>query len=69
MRTFLATHWKVIAALIILVLLALLTMTPSNATPAPAPARVSAQSFYNPTQFVALQHPRHNYFGWEFARA
>ncbi|GAB3438212.1 M28 family peptidase [Massilia solisilvae] len=33
MRTFLATHWKVIVALAILVLLAVITMSPGAATP------------------------------------
>lgn len=33
MRTFLATHWKAIVALVILVLLAVITMSPGAATP------------------------------------
>lgn len=58
MRTFLATHWKSIVALVILVLLAVITMSPGAATPGLA-ARLRtnveaiASSEHNPATHAA----------------
>jgi hypothetical protein len=60
MRTFLATHWKSIVALILLILLALLTMSPGTASAGRSTPK--ARSLPPPTVLLIRTDPQINYF-------